>query len=207
MPPRHWQRWQLDGFWRRPLHEEDASGARKQATEFVVGKFTSNQSRSRPRRFHAESVLDFTSVPEKGNDSPHGRVKRQKEQGSDSVDEKSWPHTARNTARQEKLRRGKLKRGDCLATAGNRRNEKNSIAFLEGAGFAAKKADVFLVEIDVEELAYLALIVAHVAREVGKARSKLVEGVGDGGRASVYFRGAVGEATERGGNFDSDGHF
>src|SRR6266852_3185843 len=88
----------------------------------------------------------------------------------------------------------------------NRRDEQNTIAFLEGAGFAAEEADVFFVEVDVEELADLALIVADVAREIGEARGKLVEGIGDGGRATVDFRRAVGEAAEGRGNFDGYGH-
>src|SRR5258708_1374480 len=51
----------------------------------------------------------------------------------------------------------------------NRRDEQNTIALLEGARFAAEKANVFFIEVHVEELADLALIVADVAREVGKA--------------------------------------
>src|SRR5881396_388680 len=97
--------------------------------------------------------------------------------------------------------------GDRLAPTGNGRNKQNPVAFLEGAGFAAKKADVFFVEVDVEELADLALIIANVTREVRKARSELVESVGDCGRATVYFWGAVGEATERCWDFDGHWHF
>jgi hypothetical protein len=90
---------------------------------------------------------------------------------------------------------------------GDRGDEENTIAFLERAGFAAEEADVFFVEIDVEELADLAVIVADVASEIGEARSKLVESFGDGGRATVYFWRAFGEAAEGCGNFDGDGHF
>src|SRR6266566_3510883 len=84
----------------------------------------------------------------------------------------------RNTAQQEKLRRGRLKRGGCLAAAGYRGNQQNAIAFLEGAGFAAEEADVLFVE-----------------------------GVGDGGCATGYFRRAVGEAAERCWDFNGYGHF
>src|SRR5437899_8644893 len=83
--------------------------------------------------------------------------------------------------------------GGCLAAAGYRGNQQNAIAFLEGAGFAAEEADVFFVEINVEELADLALIVAHVACDVGGKGSGFVEGVGDGGCATVEFRRAGGE--------------
>src|SRR5438552_2313168 len=91
-------------------------------------------------------------------------------------------------------------------SSSNRGNQEDTIAFLEGAGFAAEEADVFLVEVDIEELADLALIVADVAAEIGKAGSEFVEGVGDGGRATVHSRRAVGEATEGRGNFDGYGH-
>src|SRR5216684_1915985 len=91
-------------------------------------------------------------------------------------------------------------------SARNRWNQQDPIAFLERAGFAAEEADVFLVEVDVEELADLALIVADVATEIGEAGSKLVEGIGDGGRATVHFRRAVGEAAEGRWDFDGYGH-
>src|SRR6266478_5152198 len=101
---------------------------------------------------------------------------------------------------------GAASRRTWLAAAGHGRNQEDTIAFFQGAGFAAEETDVFLVEVDVEELADLALIIAHVAAEIGKAGSKLVEGVGDGGRATVDFRRAVGEAAEGRGNFDGYGH-
>src|SRR6266478_2841793 len=98
---------------------------------------------------------------------------------------------------------GRQAGGDgALAAAGDGGNEEDAIAFFEGAGFAAEEADVFFVEIDIEELADLALIVADVAAEIGEAGGKLVEGIGDGGRATVDFRRAVGEAAEGRGNFD-----
>jgi len=67
----------------------------------------------------------------------------------------------------------------------NRRDEQNTIAFLEGAGFAAEEADIFFVKVHVEELADLALIVADMARESGEAGCKFVQSVGDRGRATV----------------------
>src|SRR5260370_26918187 len=89
----------------------------------------------------------------------------------------------------------------------NRWNQQNAVTFLEGAGFAAEEADVFFVEVDVEELADLALIVADVAAEIGEARGEFVEGFGYCGRARVHFWCAVSEAAEGRWDFDSDGHF
>src|SRR6266852_288420 len=92
-------------------------------------------------------------------------------------------------------------------SSSNRWNQQNAVTFLEGAGFAAEEADVFFVEIDVEELADLALVVADVAAEIGEAGGELIEGFGDGGGATVHLRGAVGEAAEGGGDFDGHGHW
>jgi len=68
---------------------------------------------------------------------------------------------------------------------GDGRNEEEAVAFFEQAGFAAEEADVFFIEVDIEELADLPLIVADVAPEAGEAGCQLVEGFGDGGRATV----------------------
>src|SRR5882757_2595079 len=90
------------------------------------------------------------------------------------------------------------------ATAGDGGNQKHPVALLERAGFAAKEADVFFVEVDVEELADLALVVADVARELGIAGRKLIQCVGDRRCATVHSWGAFGEATE--GRRDFDGY-
>src|SRR2546421_10365293 len=108
--------------------------------------------------------------------------------------------TRRTWFRQESesiARAAILRPGLVSRSSRNRRDQQDTIAFLEGAGFAAEEADVFFVEIDVEELADLALIIANVTGEIGETGSEFVEGVGDRGRATVHFRGAVGEATER----------
>src|SRR6266550_207877 len=68
---------------------------------------------------------------------------------------------------------------------GDGRDEEEAVAFFERAGFAAEEADVFFIEVDIEELADLPLIVADVAPEVGEAGCQLVEGFGDRGRATV----------------------
>src|SRR4030081_3087770 len=59
-----------------------------------------------------------------------------------------------------------------LFAAGEGRDEENAIAFLEGTGSPAEEADVFFVEIDVEELANLALLIADVAREIREPGGK-----------------------------------
>lgn len=71
--------------------------------------------------------------------------------------------------------------------AGDGGNEEDAVAFLEAARLAAEEADVFLVEINVEELADLALFIANVAREGGELRGQIVEGFGDGRGTTVVF--------------------
>src|SRR6267378_4192109 len=97
--------------------------------------------------------------------------------------------------------------GGIIGASGNGGDEENAIAFLEAAGFAAEEANVFFVEIDVEELANLALIVAHVSREIGESRGEFVQSLGDGGGTTVYFWGAASKAAERGRDLDDYRHF
>jgi hypothetical protein len=96
---------------------------------------------------------------------------------------------------------------ELLLAAGDGRDEENAIAFLEGTGFPAEEADVFFVEIDVEELANLALLIADVAREIREPGGKFVQSLGDGRGATVYFWRAIGKAAERGRDFYDDRHF
>jgi hypothetical protein len=133
-------------------------------------------------------------------------VKRQEQKGSAGVNDDPKSHICRNTAWQRKLRPSE-ERAKGLAAAGDGRHEKDTISFFEGAGFTAEEADIFFIEVNIEELADLALIVADVAREGGEARSEFVESFCDGGGATVHFGRAVREAAEGGGNFDGDGHF
>jgi hypothetical protein len=84
---------------------------------------------------------------------------------------------------------------DVLAT-GDGRDQQDAVAILDGAGFAAEEADVFVVEIHVEELANLALVVADVAAEVGKFGGQLVQCFSNRDGATVDFRLAVGKAPE-----------
>jgi len=94
-----------------------------------------------------------------------------------------------------------------LTSAGNGGDEQDAVPFLEGAGFAAEEADVFFVEVHVEELTDLAVVVADVAREIGIAGRKFIQRVGDRGCATVYVWGTSGEAAEGCWNFDGHGHF
>src|SRR5580698_2370175 len=93
-----------------------------------------------------------------------------------------------------------------VGAAGDGGHEEDAVALFEGAGFAAEEADVFFVEVDVEELADLAGLVADVFGEVGEASGQLGQGGCDGGAVTVDFGGAVGKAAERCGDFDCYAH-
>jgi len=92
------------------------------------------------------------------------------------------------------------------AAAGDGGDQKDAVAFFEAAGFAAEEANVFLVEVDVEELADLAAVVADVAGELWELRGERVQSFGDRGGATVNLGRAVGEAAKGCGDFDGDGH-
>src|SRR5580704_12917410 len=92
MPSRDRQRRQPHGFWRRPLDEEDASRTRKQAVEFVIDDYLPSQE---TRGLAAKTYLEFAQIRKEGSNRFHGRVKRQKEQGSQSVNEEPRSHTCR----------------------------------------------------------------------------------------------------------------
>src|ERR1700689_3944419 len=96
--------------------------------------------------------------------------------------------------------------GTLVGAASDGGDEEDAVAFFEGAGLAADEADVFFVEIDIEELADLAGIVADVLGEVGEAGDQRGEGGRHGGAGTVDLRCSVGEAAEGCGDFDCYAH-
>src|SRR5262249_48219986 len=75
-------------------------------------------------------------------------------------------HVASLVPRQEF---GVARQPAASATAGDRGDQEDAVAFLQAAGLAAQEANVFLVEVDVEELADLTGVVADVARKIGES--------------------------------------
>jgi hypothetical protein len=94
---------------------------------------------------------------------------------------------------------------DVLA-ARNGRNQQDAVAVLDGTGFAPEEADVFVVEIYVQELANLSLIVAHVAAEVGKFGGQLIQGFGNRYGTTIDFGLATGKSSEGRWDFDDYWH-
>ena len=91
-------------------------------------------------------------------------------------------------------------------SAGDGGDEHDLVAVLEGVGFAAEEADVFVVEIYVQELANLALVVTDVATEVGKFGGQLIQGLGNRDGTTIDFGLAVGESPEGRWDFDDYWH-
>ena len=90
--------------------------------------------------------------------------------------------------------------------AGDRRHEQNLVAFLEGIGRAAEKADVLFVHVNVQEAADLALVIAEMRLEFGKLlvqHGKQVVKVRGGAGDGAY---AVGVTAQRSRNLYGDRH-
>jgi len=98
-------------------------------------------------------------------------------------------------------------REDGLAAAGDRRDQHDFIAVLEGVGLAAEEADVFVVDVDVDEAAQLAGLIL----DLGGERRKGGVDFGDQAREIGSFAGElllpVGVADEGGrkNDLDADG--
>ena len=93
-----------------------------------------------------------------------------------------------------------------LAAAGDRWDEHDLVAILEGVGFAAEEADVFVVDVDVDEAAQLAGFVL----DLGGERGEVLVDVGDERGQIVGVAGelllTVGVTDEGGREDDLDGN-
>jgi len=90
------------------------------------------------------------------------------------------------------------------AAAGDRWDQHDFVAILEGVGLAAEEADVFVVDVDIDETAELAGLVL----DLGGERGKVLVDVGDEAGQVRGFAGelflAVGVANEGGRENDLD---
>jgi hypothetical protein len=85
------------------------------------------------------------------------------------------------------------------AVAGDGGDEHDFVAILEGVCVAAEEADVFVVDVDVDELAQLALVVLDLGGERGEGLVELGKEGGQVGGVGVELLLAVGVAGEGGG--------
>ena len=96
----------------------------------------------------------------------------------------------------------------CLSgSAGDGGDEHDLVAVLEGVGFAAEEADVFVVDVDVDEAAELAVFAFNLGGESWECLVDVGEEAREifGGRAEVF--AAIGVAGEGGGKGNLDRHY
>src|SRR5258708_678446 len=86
-----------------------------------------------------------------------------------------------------------------VGAAGDGGDEHDFVAVLEGVGFAAEEANVFVVDVDVDEAAELAVFAFDLGGERGEGLVDVGEEAGEilGGGVEVF--AAVGVAGEGGG--------
>jgi hypothetical protein len=93
-----------------------------------------------------------------------------------------------------------------LAAAGDRRDQHDFVAILEGVGFAAEEADVFVVDVDVDEAAEFAGFVLDLGGERGEVLVDVGDEAGQVGGFAGELLLAVGVADEGGRENDFDGN-
>src|SRR5215470_5271734 len=121
----------------------------------------------------------------------------------------SWRFRGRSLALQVGPREHGWKTNFALSsrTACDGRHEHNFVAGLHGAAFATEEPNIFLIEIDVQELTDLPLIVADMPGEAGKLCRQNIQRLGNGGRITVKLRRSVGKPPKRSRNFNRNSHF
>jgi hypothetical protein len=100
----------------------------------------------------------------------------------------------------------KRQRRGRLAAAGDRRDEHDFVAVLEDVGLAAEKADVFVVDVDVDEAAELAGVVLDLGGERGERAVDLGDQAGQVGGVAGQLLLAIGVPDEGGRENDLDGN-
>jgi len=100
--------------------------------------------------------------------------------------------------------RGFLRRRCQRRTAGDGGNQRDGIAIFGGGGILAQVADVLVVEIDVDEAAYLAFVVEDLLAQVGEVGGERVQHFTHGGAGNGDGILAPGELPQRGRNQNSD---
>ncbi len=94
-----------------------------------------------------------------------------------------------------------------LTTAGDGRDEHDFVAILKGVGLATEEADVFVVDVDVDEAAKLAGLILDLRGERGEGGVDLGDEAGEIGSVAGELLPSIGMADEGGreDDFDADG--
>jgi hypothetical protein len=98
--------------------------------------------------------------------------------------------------------------GGCLSRAASYGGDEHDfVAVLEGVGFAAEEADVFVVDIDVDEAAELSVVAFDLGGERGECLVDISQKAGEVSGGGVEVFAAIGVAGEGCGKGDFDRHF
>jgi hypothetical protein len=89
---------------------------------------------------------------------------------------------------------------------GYRGNEHNLVAILKRVGFAPEEADIFVVNVDVDEAAELAVFAFDLGRESRECQIDIGQKASEIPGGGVKLFAAVGVAGEGGGKGDFDRH-
>ena len=92
------------------------------------------------------------------------------------------------------------------AAAGDRRDQHHLVPILKRVRIAAEETDVFVVDVDVDELAQLAVLVRDLGGERREGLIELGQQRGKVRCVGVEFLAAIGVAREGGGKHYFDGH-
>src|SRR5262245_4606354 len=93
-----------------------------------------------------------------------------------------------------------------LPAAGDGGDDRHLVARLEGGLVPFEEADVFLVDVDVDEAPDRAALLDDAIAQPGKLAIEVGDHVPDGARLRMYFGGALGHRSEGSGDAHDDGH-
>jgi len=128
---------------------------------------------------------------------PYGNDKQEKQYRGLSTSAANYAASGRDDASVVRHRLGS--EGGLVGPAGDRGDEHDLIAVLELVGVAAEEADVFIVDVDVDEAAELAVLILDVLRERGELGVELGEQAGEVGGLGLKRLLSIGVAGQRGG--------
>jgi hypothetical protein len=86
------------------------------------------------------------------------------------------------------------------------RDDGDLVALLERGGRALQEADVFLVDVDVDEAPELAAVLDQAILEPGELALQHLDQVADGAGVGLDLGRALGEGAERRGDADENRH-
>src|SRR5215472_16749619 len=114
----------------------------------------------------------------------------------------------KDSPRDSKLKRGLTGLGEPTTTAaGDGGNDADGVAIFGGSVFFREIANVFVVDVDIDEAAQPAVLGEQVLAKVGVLRGEMAERFADGASAELGRVPLARVRAERGWNHDFHGHW